>query len=456
MGTHPIFESDFDCLTEPSNPDMTNQEEVPWLRNSILTSGASNLIFNEKIKRLRAEGETIHHLGFGQCPFPIPDAAIAECQRQSWKSTYCPTNGIVELRQSIVNFHKKVDGIHHFDESDVIVGPGSKELIYLTMNALEGYVILLSPAWPSYLPQAKLASKKTLIIHRTIENKWKLTAEQLSQELAKNPVPKKSLLIFTNPDNPTGAVYTEEELKKLASVCKEHDLIVLSDEIYGLVKFNNENNISIAKYYPEATLLVSGISKWCGGGGWRMGYVFYPKELKPLYSAVMSCAGQTYATVAEPIQWACVKLFDFTPDIVDYNRHCRRILAAVAKFAFEELNKCGVKVTPASATFYLFPNFECCRQKLLDAGKHTGQDFCDMLFDEQKVALMPGGPSFLRPIDELTTRLCFNDFNGKDALVASKAIGLDKELPTDFVKLHASTMHNAIQKLVVFVNKYKQ
>lgn len=102
-----------------------------------------------------------------------------------------------------VKFHQTVDGISHFDESDIIVGPGSKELIYLTMNVLERTVILLSPAWPSYLPQAKLASKETLIIHRTFENDWKLTATQLAEALTKNPVPPKSLLVFTSPDNPS-------------------------------------------------------------------------------------------------------------------------------------------------------------------------------------------------------------------------------------------------------------
>lgn len=169
----------------------------------------------------------------------------------------------------------------------------------------------------------------------------------------------------------------------------------------------------------------------------------------------MSCAGQTYATVAEPIQWACVKLFDLGPDILEYNKHCRRILSAVAKYAHEELVNCGVIVKPAFATFYLFPNFECCRQKLKQKEINTSQEFCDLLFDETRVALMPGVPSFLRPIDELTTRLCFNDFNGKEALAASMKVGLDTPLAKDFVQQHASTMYHAIQKLASFVKKYK-
>lgn len=431
-------------------------EKQSWLRNEILTSGASNLVFNEKIKKLRAAGETIHHLGFGQCPFPIPQEAVDECSKNASKSTYCPTNGIVELREAIVNFHKKLDGFDQFEESDIIIGPGSKELIYLTMNVLAGDLILLSPAWPSYLPQARLAGKDPIIIDRKFEDGWKLQAKTLEEILSTKKVKPKSMLIFTNPDNPTGAVYTEEELKGLAAVCRKFDLIVLSDEIYGLVKFDNQPNLSIAKFYKEGTLVVSGISKWCGGGGWRLGYVLYPKELRALYTAVMSCAGQTYATVAEPIQRACVKLFEFGPEVELYNKHCVRILSQVAKFAFEELNKVGVKVSKSSATFYLFPNFELCRKKLSEKGVKDGQGFCDVLFDEEKVALMPGGPSFLRPVEEFTTRLCYNDFNGGEALAASKEIGLETPLPQDFVEKHVNHMFTAIEKLVKFVNKYKQ
>lgn len=416
-------------------------------------TGSANMLFNEKIKKLRAEGETIHHLGFGQCPFPVPEGAVKELQNNAARSTYTPIQGILPLREAIVDFHKKLDDLDHFTADDVIVAPGSKELIYLIKNALETSVVLPTPAWPTYLPQTKLARKAVIRIDRNFETGWKLTAEMLESALKTNPVPPKSLLVFTNPDNPTGCVYSEAELKSLAAVCRKKDLIVLSDEIYARCFANGGSNLSIAKFYPEGTLVCSGIAKWCGGGGWRVGYVMFPKELRPLYDAVIREGGQTYATVAEPIQWASVKLYKFEEEMQNYNKHFQRILGAVADYAHKELQKVGVKCHPASAAFYLFPDFENCRAKLLEKGCKTGQQMCDLLFEEEKVALMPGGPSFLRPEEELTTRLCYIDFNGGEAMKASEKVGLENVLPEDFVEKEVTTMYDAIQKLCAFVKR---
>jgi len=155
---------------------MTNE----WIKEDLRAgTGSANLDFNEKIKRLRANGEKVYHLGFGQCPFPVPLEAVEELKKHAHRSTYAPMAGIPQLRQSIIDFHEKHDKINHYDESGVICGPGSKELIYLTMNALETTIIILKPAWPTYMPQTKLANKKVLCIDRIVENAWKLTGIDL-------------------------------------------------------------------------------------------------------------------------------------------------------------------------------------------------------------------------------------------------------------------------------------
>jgi len=428
-----------------------------WIKADLAVgAGASNLVFNEKIKKLREEGEVIHHLGFGQCPFPLPKLAVEECQKHAWRSTYAPIQGIKPLREEIVRFHQKLDGINHFTESDVICGPGSKELIYLTMTALTTDLILLDPAWPSYAPQARLANKKIRLIERLPSAEWKLTATQLDAELSANPVKPKSMLILTNPDNPTGCTYTDDELQALSQVCRKHQLIVLSDEIYAICGFNNHTNISMTKYYPEGSILCSGISKWCGGGGWRLGYMIFPKELNQLLQAIIRAAGQTYATVSEPIQWATIKLMEFGPEIANYNSHFRRVLGAIADYSYQTLIDVGVDVKRSQAGFYLFPNFELCREKLAAKGVKTGQDMCDLLFEEKRIALMPGGPSFLRPESELSTRLCYIDFDGGEAIRRSEDIGLDNELPPDFVQTAVPSMHQAMQKLAAFVTAYSK
>lgn len=427
-----------------------------WIKEDLRAgTGSANLDFNERIKKLRANGEKVHHLGFGQCPFPVPDEAIEELQKNAWRSTYAPMNGIIELRESIVNYHKKFDDVNHFDAEDVICAPGSKELIYLTLNALETTVIILTPAWPTYLPQARLANKKILLVERKAEDLWKLRADILEDTLKKNPVEPKSIMIFTNPDNPTGCVYTEKEMKEISDVCRKHDIIILSDEIYAQCSFNGYRNISITKFYPEGSILTSGIAKWCGGGGWRLGYMMVPKELRPLYLALMREAGQTYATVSEPIQWASVKLFEFGPRIQNYSAHFCRVLQEVSQFSYNELIKVGVTVHPATSGFYLFPNFELCREKLSQKGIKTGGEFCDYLFEHHRVAMMPGGPSFLRPTEEFTTRLCYVDFDGAAAIKASEKISLNTKLPENFVEEHVHRMYEGIKELCKFVLEHK-
>ena len=179
---------------------------LEWIKEDLRAgTGSANLDFNERIKRLRANGEKVYHLGFGQCPFPVPLEAVEELKKHADRSTYAPMAGIPQLRQSIIgkvsilyhffkeplisnlvqflstknwrysDFHQKHDEVNYYDESGVICGPGSKELIYLTMNALETTIIILKPAWPTYMPQTKLANKKVLCIERTVENSWKLT-----------------------------------------------------------------------------------------------------------------------------------------------------------------------------------------------------------------------------------------------------------------------------------------
>jgi aspartate aminotransferase len=221
--------------------EMTDQE---WIKEDLRSgTGSANLDFNHKIKQLRAQGEKIYHLGFGQCPFPVPDEAIQELQTHAHRSTYTPMAGIPELKRSILEFHKRFDGVTTYDVDRIICGPGSKELIYQTLNALETTVVILKPAWPTYMPQTRLANKKVIQVDRKFENAWRLTADDLEKALKDNSVPPKSIMILTNPDNPTGCVYSPEDLQSISEVCRKFDLIVLSDEIYAQCCFDGHRNL---------------------------------------------------------------------------------------------------------------------------------------------------------------------------------------------------------------------
>ncbi|KAK3106070.1 hypothetical protein FSP39_012043 [Pinctada imbricata] len=407
---------------------------------------ASNLLFNEKIKNLILAGQQVYHFAFGQSPFPVVESAVTALKEYAGENVYLPVAGIPELRESICAFHARFDNLNDYIADDVIVGPGSKELIFLLMNVFSGDVIVISPSWTTYKPQARLAHHTPHVIKTSIDNEWKITPQLVEQFMASNKLSKHKLLVLNNPDNPSGTIYSESELRALSEIFRRHNIIVLSDEIYARLNYD-QPHVSIAHHYPEGTVLSTGLSKWCSAGGWRLGYHIYPKELTPLKLAVRSAASHTYTSAPSPVQFAAWKMFQNMDECDDYIQHCSRILKAVGDYCHRELTSVGVKAIRPKSGYYIFPDFEILREKMESRGIVTCEDMCETLLQEASVAVMAGGPAFLRPTNELTTRLCYVPFDGGLALKASRALGLDDPLPDDFVKEFCSNVYDGIQAL---------
>lgn len=414
-------------------------------------SAASNLMHNEKIREMMASGQTIYHFGFGQSPFPIMNKAADRLAKHASESAYLPVAGIEALRVAIRNFHNKYDSIS-FSADDVIVGPGSKELIFLLMNIFQGDILVISPSWTSYKPQVMLSGHKANVVPTSMEDEWKIRPEKFTQYLKDNNLSGTKLLIMNNPDNPTGTLYTQKELSDLSDVFKREKVIVLSDEIYGRLTFD-DSFVSMAKVYPEGTILCSGMSKWASMGGWRVGYHVYPEKLSSLKNAVRSAASHTYTTVAAPIQYAVAEVLNDLDTCEAYMRHTCRIMAAAAQYCHKELSEVGVSSVKPKGGFYIFPNFEILRAKLKARGIERCEDMVKALFDETSVSVMAGGPAFLRPETELTIRLCYVNFDGAKALAASERIGLESSLPENFVQSQCSQLYDGIQVLKQWVKK---
>lgn len=405
---------------------------------------ASNLLLNEKVKELMASGKPVYHLAFGQSPFPVMQSAVAALAQNAGKNSYLPVSGLLELRKAICEFHRDFDGLDAQPDS-IIVGPGSKELIFLLLSVFNGDVFVLSPTWTTFKPQARLAHHDAIIITTEYRHDWRVTPDILDRALGQS-FAKNKIIIIVNPDNPTGTAYTEEHWNELVRVLRKHDAIVLSDEIYGRLHFSG-NHCSLAKIYPEGTILSSGLSKWASAGGWRVGYHIYPPGLSPLLHAVRSAASHTYSCAAAPMQHAALTYMSPSKESKAYMSHLRRILAAVADYSYQHLTEVGVKAVKPQGGFYMFPDFEVIRCALANRGITTAQQMCDAIYEEVSVALMAGGPAFLRPVQELTVRLCFVNFDGSIALKASEAIGLDNPLPDGFVEKHCVLTADGIQAL---------
>ncbi|CAL4093633.1 unnamed protein product, partial [Meganyctiphanes norvegica] len=423
-------------LTDLVRPDLANHKE------------ASNLAFNEHVKALKKSGRDISHFAFGQSPFPIPQCIVDGLKEFAHENAYLPMTGIPELRAALVEFHIRYDDIK-LDLEGFVVGPGSKELLYLVMTTFNGDILLPAPAWTTYAPQIKLAGKEAVIIPTSPESGWRLSADILTKALQRPGLKQNKILILTNPGNPTGTCFTEKELKEISAVCRQHGVIVMTDEIYGRLAFSGKHTCMV-KYYPEGTILTSGFSKWASAGGWRLGYAHFPSTLSSLLKAVRSAASHTYSCAPAPMQFAMAKaLRENSSELDRYMKDCTRVLKAVASYCYKELKSVGVGGVQSEAGYYYMPDFEVVRKGLLKRNITTGDGMSQAML-EADVALM-GSHAFLQPAEELTTRFCFVCFDGRAALKALQDVPVSVDLDDKFVEQYAQPVVLGVQKIKSWV-----
>lgn len=379
--------------------------------NILRLKPSATLAINERSAELVQSGKTVYRLGFGQSPFPVPTEVVAALQEHAHRKDYLPVRGLQELREVVASFNQRTIGLS-CTADQVLVGPGSKELIYDLLLAAEATLLLPSPSWVSYEPQAVLAGKPVHRIDTTAEEAWLLTPAQLKQACQAVSGPK--VLIINYPGNPTGTSFSGPQLEALAAVCKEHELLVIADEIYGEVHHEGQHE-SIAQFYPEGTIVSAGLSKWCGAGGWRLGTFTFPNEMIPLLDIMATIASETFTSVSAPVQFAAVTAFEGSPAIHSYVQHSRRILSAVARYVHQQLEAMNIHMPAADGGFYLFPDFSVYQEAFSAKGIKTSTALCEAILNESGVALLPG-EAFGRPAEELTARLSFVDFDGGAAL----------------------------------------
>lgn len=394
---------------------------------------APNLLLNDKLRQMQSEGHTVHHFAFGQSPFPVMESARLALAQHSGEKAYLPVKGIKPLRKAICEFHKEFDRLENLDPDLVIVGPGTKELIFLTMNVFDGDIFLLYPRWITYEPQARLSRHEPINIYTSYENEWIPTPELLASAFRQSNSEYK-LLIVCNPDNPTGTSYQKKDIQAIVPVLRRYNVIVIADEIYGRLSFAGHE--SIATYYPEGTILSSGLSKWAGTGGWRLGYHIYPPSLRELYGAVVSAGSHTYSCACAPVQYAALSCLQVSDETLLYMKHTKRILIAVANYCYDRMVQLDIKVLKPTGGFYMYPDFEIIRNELEKQGIRSCQEMCDLLFQECAVALMPWDTHDTTERERYTVRFCYVNFDGEKALQASVAIGGDEPLNDGFVIDH--------------------
>ena len=340
-------------------------------------------------------------LAFGQSPFPVPDSVISALKNNANKNTYLPMQGLEELRLAIANYLNKNNN-NNFKSEDILIGPGTKELMLLTQIAFQGEVLLPAPSWVSYQPQALIAKNKVHWIQTTDSSNWFPTAEQLENKI--KSIKNKNLLLFINsPNNPSGTIC--KNLQEIAEVAKKYKLIILSDEIYSQLTFDNQYK-SISIFYPEGTIVSTGLSKWCGAGGWRLGFFAIPDQLKVLKNSLKILSSESFTSVSAPIQYAAIEAYK--GDHSAYLNTVRKILSFAGNYVYENLKSNVINVIKPEGGFYLFPEFT-------NAKFSTSSEMCNDILNKTGVALLPGS-DFGLDSNKMIARLSYTDFDGSNFL----------------------------------------
>lgn len=408
------------------------------------------LEINEHVRSAREEGKDLLHMGFGQSPFPVHPLIQEALAVNADKNMYLPSAGLPELRELSRHYLSEKFGFdaNHFQ---TITGPGSKELIYDIQLAVEGDLLLPIPSWVSYAPQAVLIDDLVIKIPTTIKDNYQITAESLNKAIMaarqKGMNPKK--LIINYPNNPSGLTMSPSRLKQIAQVCRKQGILVISDEIYGLVNYQ-QNHISIAKFYPEGTIVTCGLSKHLSLGGYRLGVAFVPKALNSVYEAMVGIASETWSTVSAPIQFAALKAFESEGAIEKYIETCTIIHSMVSSYVRDVLISLGIKYPVLEGAFYLYPNFGIFQDQLSRGGVKTSEQLAVDLLDKIQVATLPG-TAFGDSPENLTLRLATCDFDGKFAL--DYYYDHPGSIPESFVNACCPNIKLACQKLGEYFSK---
>ena len=395
---------------------------------------SATLAINEESNKLKKGGKKIYKFGFGQSPFPVPESIVSALRINADKHTYLPMQGLEDLRLAIANYLNKNNN-NDFKQEDIVIGPGTKELMFLTQIAFQGEVLLPAPSWVSYLPQALIAKNKVHWIQTTGNSNWFPTAEQLENKI--KSIKNKNLLLFINsPNNPSGAVC--KNLQEIAGVAKKNKFIILSDEIYSQLTFDG-NYKSISNFYPEGTIVSTGLSKWCGAGGWRLGFFAIPKQLEDLKNGLKILCSESFTSVSAPIQHAAIEAY--IGDHSAYLTSVKKILSFTGNYVYENLKSNVINVAKPEGGFYLFPEFT-------NAKFSSSSEMCTNILNKTGVALLPGSDFGLNS-SKMLARLSYTDFDGANFL--KNALG-SKKLDNTDLKKNAPNVVDGISVLKAWSN----
>ncbi|MTI79794.1 MAG: pyridoxal phosphate-dependent aminotransferase [Firmicutes bacterium] len=353
-------------------------------------SSSPTLAIDAKAKQLKADGAKVFNFGVGEPDFDTPqhikDAAIEAINAGMTK--YTPVAGTVQLKQAVIDKFKRENGLS-YEAAQIIASSGAKHSLYNVFQVLveEGdEVIIPTPYWVSHMEQIKIPGGKPVVVMTSEENGFKMTPEQLQEAIT----PKTKVVLLNSPSNPTGAVYSKEELEVLGNIILKHDNItIISDEIYEKLVYDNMEHVSIASIseeLKERTVVINGVSKAYSMTGWRIGYAAAPLEIAKAMANLQSHSTSNPSSIAQAASVAALSgtqqpVEDMKVEFVKRRDYMLERLLAIP----------GISCPKPNGAFYLFPNVSAYFGKSYN-GKpiNSATDLAAVLLEEVQVAVVPG------------------------------------------------------------------
>lgn len=370
----------------PKEPTLST-----WARN---ITPSPTLAVDAKAKELKAAGEDVCGFGAGEPDFDTPEFIKEACAKAlaEGKTKYAPAPGIPDLRAAIAEKYVRDNGVEGVEPSQVVVSPGGKYSCSLAIMAVVSpgdEVIIPAPFWVSYPEMVKLAGGTPKTIFAGHENAFKITPEQLKDAIT----PKTRMVVINSPSNPTGTVYTREELEALTQVAIEAGIYIMSDEIYEYLLYDGVEHVSPASFSKEAAdsvITVAGFSKTFSMTGWRLGTLMAPA---PVAKAVASIQSQTSSNATTFAQYGALAAMQDWDRSMEAVKGMLEVFDRRRLFLLDGLNAIdGIECKRAQGAFYLFPK--------MDAFGLSAHDFANKILEEEKVAVVPGegfgAPGYMR------------------------------------------------------------
>ena len=360
---------------------------------------SATLAINALSNSMKAQGIDVVGFGAGEPDFPTPDhiKAAANQAIAENKTKYTPAAGIAELKKAAC-FRMKEDCGLDYAPSNVVVASGAKHNVYLALQALLNpgdEVILPAPYWVSYGEMIRFAGGVPVVIYTTPEEEFKLTASRLEGAITE----KTKCLMLNSPCNPTGMMYSEEELRAIADVCLKYDLYVIADEIYYTLIYDDRKFVSFASLgeeIKERTILVNGVSKAYAMTGWRIGFSMANEEITGIMSRYVSHSTSAPSTIS---QWAALEALTGPQET---RETMRKAFEERRNYMYDRVQNIeGVSCLKPQGAFYIMMNLQELIGKTLYGTTISDSDvFANLLLEKGLVAVVPGSafdaPEFVR------------------------------------------------------------